>query len=232
MKASKKSARLAGVYYLLLLVFVIIAEIVRNVVIVPGDAAATAENIMASEWLFRFGFVSDLMHMTAFVMVAFTLYALLKTVNPNLALLFVLFTLAAVVIMSLNMLNLFAPLLLLNGEPYLNVYESGQLHAQVMLFLDLHANGFLIAQIFFGLWLLPLGILVYKSGYFPKMLGALLMAGCFGYLIDFFQNFLFPAHHVISYPGLAIATIAEVSFLLWLLIKGADIKQREHVTSA
>ena len=221
MSSIKKTARIAGVLYLLVVVFGAFAEVgVRASLIVPGDATATAQNIMASASLFRIGFMSDLIMMTCYFFLAYTLYLVLKPANPDLSLLFVLLTLASVAIMSLNMLNQFAALLLLSGADYLTVFSVEQLQALAMLFLDLHKYGYFIAQIFFGLWLLPVGYIGFKSGYLPKLLSILVILACFGHLIQYFQIFLFPDLEVITYPGLAVATIAELSLCFWLLIKG------------
>ena len=141
----------------------------------------------------------------------------------------VLFVLASVAIECINALSQFIALELLSGADFLTVFTADQLTALVRLFLNMHGHGILIAQIFFGLWLLPLGYLVYKSGYFPRIFGVLLMIGCLGYLIDFFQYFLFPKYEIVTYPGLAVATIAEISLCLWLMIKG--VKNQKTATS-
>ena len=221
MSSIKKTARIAGVLYLLVVVFGAFAEVgVRASLIVPGDAAATAQNIMASASLFRIGFMSDLIMMTCYFFLAYTLYLVLKPANPDLSLLFVLLTLASVAIMSLNMLNQFAALLLLSGADYLTVFSVEQLQALAPLFLNMHKYGYFIAQIFFGLWLLPVGYIGFKSGYLPKLLSIMVILASFGHLIQYFQIFLFPDLEVITYPGLAVATIAELSLCFWLLIKG------------
>ncbi len=223
---SKKLSRIAGVLYLLVVVFGAFAEVgVRSSLIVPGDAGATAAKIMASGSLLRIGFMSDLIMLTCYFLLAFTLYVLFKPANNNLSLLFVFFTLASVAIMSLNMLNQFAALLLLSGANYLNVFSADQLQALALFFLDLHKYGYFIVQIFFGLWLLPLGYVGFKSGYLPKVLGILVMLACFGHLIQYFQVFLFPDYKAITYPGLAIATIGELSLCFWLLIKGVTVPE-------
>jgi hypothetical protein len=118
------------------------------------------------------------------------------------------------------MLNQFAALMVLSGADYLKVFQADQVQAFALLFLNLHQNGFIIAQIFYGSWLLPLGYLVFKSGFLPKILGILLIADFFGVLLWFFQFFLFPGYEVITYPGLAVSFTAEVSLTFWLLIKG------------
>jgi hypothetical protein len=222
MNSRKKTARMAGFLYLMFLVTLVFAEdAVRSKLIVFGDGAATANNIMASEGLFRIGFMSDLLSAVFFLLSAWALYVLLKPVDKNLALLFVLLILGGVAIQCINMLNQFAALLLLSGADYLKVFQADQLQALAMLFLNLYKNGFIIAQVFYGAWLFPLGYLVFKSGFLPRILGILLMIDCFGILIRFFQFFLFPDYEVITYPGLLVSLIAEFSLALWLLIMGA-----------
>ncbi|MBU4511106.1 DUF4386 domain-containing protein [bacterium] len=225
MNSIKKTARIAGLLYLITAITGIFGEYVRSTLIVYGDAAATASNIMASESLFRIGFISDLTMITCYFLTACVLYMLLKPVNKNIALLFVLFTLGSVSVLFINALNQFAALLLLSGAGYLTIFGADQLNALAMLFLNLHKYGYTISQIFFGLWLLPLGYLIFKSGYFPRILGILVMIACFGHLLEFFQIFLFPGYEVIAYPGLVAAMIGEFSLIFWLLIKGAKIPE-------
>jgi hypothetical protein len=220
----KKAARVAGVLYLLVIVFGMFAELYVNLrLIVPGDATTTSRNIMASESLFRIGFMSGLFHHTCFLLLVLALYKLLKPVNKTHASLMVLFGLGAVPIMMINMLNQFAALLLLSGADYLTVFTTDQLQALALLFLDLHSHGYFIAGMFSGLFLLPLGYLVFKSGYAPRILGVLVMIGCFGYLIELFAVFVFPSYEVISFLGLAVAIIAEFSLTFWLLLKGVRV---------
>jgi hypothetical protein len=149
------------------------------------------------------------------------LYALLKPVNKNIALLFLLVNLGGVAVQCINMLNLFSAALLLNGADYLQVFQAGQLQALAIFFLDLYKNGFMIAQFFFGVWLFPLGYLVFKSGYLPKALGIVLMVECFGWLMYPFQFFLFPGFVELTYLSFAVGFIGEFSLTLWLLIMGA-----------
>ncbi len=222
MNSRKKTARMAGFLYLMFLITLIFAEdAVRSKLIVFGDGTATANNIMASEGLFRIGFMSDLLSAVFFLLSAWALYVLLEPVDKNLALLFVLLILVGVAIQCINMLNQFAALLFLSGADYLKVFQADQLQALAMLFLNLYKNGFIIAQVFYGAWLFPLGYLVFKSGFLPRILGILLMIDCFGILIWFFQFFLFPGYEVITYPGLFVSLIAEFSLALWLLFMGA-----------
>ncbi len=220
MNSSRKTARIAGFLYLLFIVTCAFAVVVQSKFIVSGDAVATASNIMACKWLFRIGFLTELLSAVLFILSAWALYVLLKPVNKNLALLFVLLNLGGVAIECINMLNQFAALLLLSGADYLKVFPVDRLQALAMLFLNLHSNGFIIAQIFYGAWLFPLGYLVFKSGFLPRILGILLIIDCLAVLIWFFQFFLFPSYGVIAYPCLAESFIAEFSLSLWLLIKG------------
>ena len=225
----RKAAIVAGSVYLICIALGAFANLfVRGSLIVFGDATTTVNNIMANESLFRIGFVCDLIFLTCWLLLPLALYKLLKPVNSIQALLMVLFGLVMVPIMFINNASQFAALLLLSGADYLTVFETGQLHAQVMFFLDLHHHGWLMAQIFWGLWLFPFGYLVYKSGsvyksgYISKILGVLLMIGCFGYLIDFFIHMLFPDFDVaISlYTGLG-----EFLIPFWLLFKGGKIPE-------
>jgi len=177
---------------------------------------------MASESLFRLGIVSDLLASIVMILVVLVLYKLLKPVNKNMALLMVTFVLVGAPIAMLNKLNQFAALQLLSGADYLTVFTTEQLQALALLFLRLQSRGSNIAFIFWGLWLLPLGYLVFKSGFLPRILGILLMISCFGYLIDSFAVFL--GYSV----GIGLFTAwGEMLFILWLLIKGVNAEQWE-----
>ncbi len=223
MNTNLKFARLAGVLYLIVVFGGIFAEMgVRSSIIVPGNAAATVQNVMENKALFRIGFVSDLVAHTFYFLLAFALYWLLKATTPKAALLFLFIVAIGTAILCFNMLNQFMALLLLTDADYMQAFGSDQLSAQAMLFTDLHKYGYLIAQIFYGGWLLPLGYAVYKSGYFPRMLGVLLMAGAVTYLMDFLGIFLVPGYGTSSNMLVLIpAVIAEMSFCGWLVIKGA-----------
>ena len=221
----RKAAKIAGVVYLICSVLVIFNDIfVRGKLIVYGDAATTVNNIMANESLFRMGLVGHLLFLTFWLLLPLALYKLLKPVNNIQAVLMVLFGLVMVPIMFVSDVNQFAALLLLSGADYLTVFETGQLHAQVMFFLDLSNAGWLVAQIFWGLWLLPFGYLVYKSGYITKILGVLLMIGCFGYLIDFFTLILFPDFDVAIGGFMGIGELLAVFWLLFFAGKTPEMK--------
>jgi hypothetical protein len=223
-----KIARMAGFLYLAFFVTFFLADNgVHSTSVGAGDAAAIAENIVASERLFRIGFVSFALSAMFFLLSAWALYVLLKPVNKDLALLVVLLNLCGVAIKCASLLGELAALLLLSDADYLQVFEANQLQAMATLFLNVFKNGFMIAQIFFAVWLLPLGYLVFKSGFLPKVLGILLILDFFAILIWFLQFFLFPDYEVISYPGLAISFIAEASLCLWLLVKGVNAERWE-----
>jgi hypothetical protein len=155
-----------------------------------------------------------------FLLAAWALYVLLKPVNKDIALLFVLLNLGGVAIWCSILLSEFATLLLLSSADYLKVFQAEQLQALAMLSLNLYQNGFMISQMFLNLWLFPLGYLVFKSGYLPRILGILLIIDGFAMLTWFFQFFFFPGYEVISTISLAASFIAEGSLCLWLLIKG------------
>ena len=228
MNSLKKTARMAGLLYLAYFVAFFVADNgVHYTAVGPVDGAAIVHNIMASEWLFRIGFVSFLLTAVFFLLSAWALYVLLKPVNKDLALLFVLLNLGGVAIKCISLLSEFAALLLLSGADYLKVFQADQLQALAMLFLNLYQNGFMIAQLFLNLWLFPLGYLVFKSGFLPRILGILLIIDGFAMLIWFFQFFFFPGYEVISTLSLAVSFIAEGSLCLWLIIKGVNVEQWE-----
>jgi hypothetical protein len=214
----RKTARMTGLFYLIFVLTTVLASYVRSQFIVSGDAATTANNIMASQGLFRVGFVTELVSAVFFLLAAWGLYVLLKPVNKNLALLFLLLNLGGVAVECLNALNLFAALQFLSGANYLTVFQTGQLQALAMSSLDLYTSGFLITQIFFSAWLLPLGYLVYKSRFLPKFLGLLLILDFFGNMSWFLQGFFLPDYKILAYPGNVISFIAEISLIVWLLI--------------
>lgn len=222
MNTINKTARMAGLFYLIYLITTIFADVSgRSKLIVYGDAATTASNIMAAEWIFRLSFVSDLVSAMFFLLAAWALYALLKPVNQNMASLFLVLNLGGVAVYSLNLLNQYAALLLVSGADYLKVFQAEQLQALAMLFLNLYHNGYWMSQIFFAAWLFPLGYLVFKSGFLPKTLGIILMIHCVGWMMTFLQFFLFPGLGFIVYLTYPLGFISETGLTLWLLLMGA-----------
>lgn len=232
MNSVNKIARVAGLLYLIIIASGIFAEFfVRSNLIVAGDATATANNIMASEGLFRTSIGADVVMILSDVALALLFYLLLKPVNDALSLLAAFFRLAQAAVLGFNLLNLFFVLQLLSGASFLAVFGTVQLHALVMLFLEAHGTGYSIGLVFFGVHCAILGYLIFKSGYFPKILGILLTVASAGYLIDSFSNFLLPNYQDYESIFLAVvfipAFIAELSLCLWLLIKGVKIPKME-----
>jgi hypothetical protein len=224
MKSIQRTARVVGFLYLMLFPAAFGLIYVPSRLVVPGDAVATTSKIMASESLFRLGIVSNLLIAIIHIFVVLALYKLLKPVNKNMASLLVIFGLASVPIWMLSEITQLAALLLLSGAEYLKVFTAGQLQALVLLFLNLHESGVSIAQIFWGLWLFPMGYLVFKSRFLPRVLGILLMIGCFGYVIQSLAAFLWPNFKV----NIALFTSwGELLLPLWLLIKGVNVEQWE-----
>src|SRR4030043_651145 len=214
MNSISKTARIAGFLYFMYIVTSIIANFFGPFVFV--DAPATVNHIMAHESLFRIGFVISLFSYVFFLLAAWYLFVLLKPVNKNIALLFLLLNLGGFAILVFSHLNLFSSLLLLSGADYLKIFQPDQLQAQAMLFINLYKNGSVIAQIPYGVGLLPLGYLVFKSRFLPKILGYLLIADFFGQLIFVIQRFLLPGYDVISVPCSVVSFIAELSLTFWL----------------
>jgi len=216
-------ARVAGFLYLTMVPLGFFGMYGHSNLIVPGDAVTTANNIMASVSPFRLSIMSVLIAQIVNILLVLVLYKLLKPVNRNYAALMVIFFLVSVPITMLNELNQFAALRLLSDADYLAAFEIVQLQAQLMLFLDLHEHGINIAGLFWGLWLFPMGYLVIKSGFLPRILGVLLIVGCFGYLIDSVTFFFFP-----SFEPIVLYTFwGELLLALWLLIKGVNVEQWE-----
>ena len=233
MNSLKKTARVAGILYIIMDVFMIFGGMyVDSKIYVPGDAMATVSNILASEWLFRLGFVSNLVGLILQLFLVHVLYELFKSVDRGQARLMVILVVAGVSVAFLNNLNLYAPILLLSGAGHLSVFNPAQLQTLAMVFLDIFNHGVIIAEIFWGLWLIPLGILVYKSGFIPKALGVLLIVGCFGQLLSFLSTFLFPDYNAILIPIAQTAMIGELPIFLWLLIKGVKDQQPSTRTAS
>ena len=222
------TARIAGFLYLLQIPLGIFGILyVPNALLVPGDVAATANNILAHEFLFRLSIVSAILCPLVTIATALFLYKLLNSVNKNHAVLMVIFALVYTPIAMLNELNHVAVLLLLKGPEYLTIFTTSQLQTLAPIFFDLHKYGIQIVGIFFGLWLLPMGYLVFKSNYIPKIIGVMLIVASFGYVIDFFTYFILPNF------GVAISEytfVGEVLMVFWLLIKGVNVEQWEKRT--
>ncbi|MDF1695777.1 MAG: DUF4386 domain-containing protein [Saprospiraceae bacterium] len=227
MNSDKKTARLAGLLYLLVIIFGVFAEFyVRAKMILPDNASQTVQQILDNPTLFRLGFVSDLLMQVSFLFLSLVLFQLFKKVDQSQALFMVISVGIGVAIMCLNMLNQYAALLILEKGNLAVVFSEGQINELVLMFLNLQKYGYRIAQLFFGIWLFPLGYLVCKSEFMPKIIGILLVIACFSFIVDFFLFFLLPNYSdrlssLVTLP----TTIGEFSMCLWLLIVGVRINK-------
>jgi hypothetical protein len=222
----QRYARVAGLLYLIIIVCGVFSEVfVRSSLVVTGEAATTAGNIVASESLFRLGFAADSLMLLSDVAIAVIFYVLLRPVSKTLALLAAAFRLTQAGILGFNLLNYYAALLLLSGEVYASIFDSEQLHALAMLFLELHSHGYDLGLLFFALSSFILGYLVIRSGYFPLILGYGLMAAALVYLAGSITRFVFPEFLSLITPLYIIPLIAELAFCLWLLLRGVSVRR-------
>src|SRR5258708_32015069 len=195
MTSTRNPGRFAGLLYVLMSIPGFFALIyVPSKLIVHGNATATANNIAASETLFRLGIACNLVSQAGFIFVALALYDLLKQVNQRHAVVMVTLILVAIPIALLNEVNAIAALVLVRGADFLSVVEKPQRDALAMLFLNLHGHGFGIAEIFWGLWLFPLGLLVYRSRFLPRFLGVWLAIGGLAYVVLSLTGILLPPY--------------------------------------
>lgn len=214
--------RLAGLLYIVMSLFGFFGmAYVPGKLIVHGDATTTVNNVATHELLFRLGIASQLIGQAGFIFVALALYQLLKGVNRRHASLMVTLIVVSIPIAFLNEVNSFAAILLIRGTDFLSVFDKIQRDALAMLFLNLHGRGLVVAEMFWGLWLFPLGLLVYRSRFLPRFLGVWLALAGFAWIISSLTGVLLPQHarkfDTYSQP----AVFGEIVFMLWLLIKGA-----------
>jgi len=222
MTATSNPGRFAGLLYLLGSIPGFFGLIyVPGKVLVRGDATATAHNILAFETLFRLGIVANLAGQALFVFVALALYHLLKGVNQRHALMMLTLILVSIPIAFMNEVNSIAAIGLVHGNGFLSVFDEPQRNAMARFFLNLRGAGFDVAGVFWGLWLFPMGLLVYRSGFIPRILGVFLMMGCFAYLANSFTFFVFPQYDDAVARWMSPLQLSEVLFMLWLLIMGA-----------
>jgi Domain of unknown function (DUF4386) len=223
-------ARIGGVLYLVIILAGGYAELfARSKLIVSGDAAATANNIMASESVWRIAFAGELVMLVCDVVVALILYVLLKPVDKNLALLAAFFRLIHVAIYGVTGLSNLAALLILGGGDYLTAFQPHQQQALALLFIKLHGEGYDIALVFFGFQSLFLGYLIFRSGYLPRVLGILMIVASLCYLTNSFASILDPLFQAILSPGILLPVfVAETSLSLWLTVKGVNIAKWEE----
>ncbi len=225
---------MAGVLWLIVIVTGIFAEVfVRGSLIVSGDAASTAANILASEPLFRLGFAADLVAVAAYIGVTAILYELLKPVSRTLSFLGAFFGLAGSAVMAANMANHFAPLFFYGDAGYLAAFGAEQLHALARVSLRMHGLGYNIAIVFFGFHLLFLGSLVIGSTFLPRIIGALLAIAGACYLINSFAIFIAPAFADMLPSIMLTGLVAEGTLALWLIVVGVNTRKwREQAKAA
>ena len=222
MESTKQMARHAGLLYTLACITAPFALIyVPSTLLVPGDATATANRVRDSETLLRVGIACELIGPTLLIFAVLAFYRLFKGVSEKHALAMAALILVSIPISFLNVLNAIAALVLASGAHFLSAFDRHQLDALVMLFLRLHNQGLIVASIFWGLWLFPLGILVMRSGFIPRIVGVLLIVAGSGYLVSSFTSLLLPQYaRLVSQFAMALET-GELPFILWLLIWGA-----------
>ena len=215
-------ARAAGSLYLIVIVAGIIAQMfISGKIVVPGDAARTAANILTQRTLFELGFTVYLIEMASQIAMFVLLYVLFKPVNRNLALVALSFGIVGCIIKTLSRLFYVVPLLVLGDHPYLNVFDSGQLQALALLLLDVNDRGAAMALAFFGFSTFLNGTLIFRSNFLPRFLGVLSVVGGLGWL-----TFLYPplGYQVFPYV-LLVGLLGGLSQILWLLIKGVKVEQ-------
>lgn len=214
-------ARITGILFVVMTIGAGFAEFgVRRVLVVPGDASATAAKILGSEQLFRLGFIGYLVAFVCDVPVSVLLYVLLRSVSKPLALIAASFRLVYAAVVGASLLNYLGALFILSGTGYMTAFETAQQHALAAFSLSMFDHGFSLALVFFGFHLLLLGILLFESSYFPRIIGVLVAFAGIAYLADNLSHFLFPAFNAKVAPLLALLGSLEVVLALWLLLKG------------
>lgn len=226
MNSTNKLARTAGVLYLISIIAGGWAEaFVREGLTVPKDAAATAHNILASEQMYRLGFVADLTCLVCSILLSVIFYILFKPLHKGLSLLALVISTVACAVMALNLLSQLAPLLLLHNVGYLKAFTIDQLQTLSLFFLNLQSKGYNISLLLFAFYFPVIGYLVYRSNFLPRFLGIIYTMAGVGYFINSLAWFLFPhaAAHLFPYVLLP-AFIGESSMSLWLIVKGINVR--------
>jgi hypothetical protein len=221
--ADRKTARAAGLLYILVgITGAFGIAVVPKLLIVPGEPAATADRILGSEWMLRLGIAGELVNAVAFIFLVLTLQRLFKSIDEWLASLMVIFVLVSIPISFANELNALAALGLLSAPDVLSAFDRHQVETLASVFLRLHSLGFVVNSIFWGLWLLPLGLLVLRSGFAPRALGYLVMLAGVAYVIPVFALLLaLSFRDIASSVAVVFEGVGEVSMVVWLLMFGA-----------
>lgn len=228
MTSRKKQARMAGLLYLMLVPTGIFSLIyVPSTLIVSGDAAATVQNIEASQLLYRSGIYVGLLSNLIYLLVALALYRLLKDISEKQAMLMVAFVVLGVAASFANSFNQLAVLIILNKPDFLSAFDPAQLEGAAYLFIRLQSHGIQIIQVFWGLWLIPMGILVYRSGFIPKIIGVSLWFAASAYLMSNFTFLLMPQYKTALSPIITALEMLELPIILWLVIVGTRTEPGE-----
>jgi len=221
-------ARITGVVYLLYFLTAVIGEFFLRGLVVDGDAAATANNILAHQPLFRLGFATGLIATACYIAVTALFYDLFKPVSRSLSLLAAFFSLVGCAILAFASLFQLAPLVVLGGSQYLSVFKGEQLRALALMFLELNTQANNICVVFFGVYCLLLGYLIFRSVFLPRILGMGMALAGLGWL-----TFLSPplANHLSPY-NLVLGFLAELSLMLWLLVMGVNVQRWKEQANA
>src|SRR3954453_5444384 len=224
MHPTNKAARIAGAIYLSMVFTAPFTLLyVPGKLIVRGDAAATANNVLAHETMFRLAILGDLLTAVIFICLGIALYRLLSGVSKTWAMLMVAFVLISSAVGFLDTLNNIAAIILFRGADFLSVFDKAQLNALGYLFIRLHNQGVFMNELFWGLWLFPFGLLVFRSGFLPRFIGVWLMINCFGYVALCMIALLAPDYYGAAFKWGQPILFGELAIMLWLLIKGAKV---------
>jgi hypothetical protein len=219
------TARRTGALYFLFMLVGLVDMFGFAGFVVPGDATATAGRIVAAGLTYRLGILTDLVTLVLFIFLVVSLYGLLKDIDQWHAMLMVALVSVGVTVGLANLFNKIAPLVLLGGADYRSIFTKPQLDALALGFSGLNDHGNIVAAVFWGLWLFPFGILVIKSGYFPRILGILLLVAGVGNLTSGVTSIVLPAlSHAVTRVAMPLA-FGEFPIIFWLLIKGAKVPQ-------
>lgn len=219
-------ARIGGALYLMLIALGIFAQIVREKVIVSGDAAATAANLRSMETLWRFGIAFEFLALVCVIALAMIYFVLLNPVSKELNLLATFLRMIGIAVETVAALNLAVALFPLGDAAYLKAFSPEQLYAMASLAIKSHHYGYTLALLFFGFTFLFHGYLIFKSGFLPKVLGLMIQVAGFCYLTNSFVSFLAPSLSGSLFPWILLPCfVAELSLALWLLVKGVNVQR-------
>ncbi|MGH1337854.1 MAG: DUF4386 domain-containing protein [Aureispira sp.] len=233
MDSVKKKAKTAGLLYLLIaIVGGFSIGYVPSIIVSPDNATETSNNLLANQGLLQIGIIGDVFVFLFEIILTVILYRLFNLVNQPISKIAAFSRLSMSIVMGINLINYLIPISLLSSSTYMDVFEKNELDAFVLLFFNIHQYGIYVWGIFFGLHLIALGYLIFKSGYCPPIIGLLMMIGSFGYMGEGLVKSIFPNIAPLLTTInilLLIAVLGELSFAFWLLIKGINIEKWNRV---